>query len=169
MLYLYGKNVLTPFLRITSIKSFCLRTHEFYLFLLFRIYLQAHAVDKCNTGLIALGLVPCLYVWWLSACLVKYTLLQRAASLIHSLRSMVCRCRCRMSSQALSAAEGVGSTSYSASEGSSACRFILFCVAWQSCLINTPINTTALIDFFLCHAFSFLPGGIRLKSLMNFI
>lgn len=144
------------FLGMSSVKSFCprrtseRRTHSFYLFLLFHMYLQAHAVAKYNTGLIALEMVPCLYVWWLSAWLVKHTLLQHAASLTNSLWSMVCSCCCRMSSQALCAAQGAGSTSYSASEGSSACRFILFCVAWQSCLINMPISTTALTVGFFC-------------------
>lgn len=75
------------FLGMSSVKSFCprrtseRRTHSFYLFLLFHMYLQARAVDKYNTGLIALEMVPCLYVWWLSAWIVKHTLLQHAASL----------------------------------------------------------------------------------------
>lgn len=64
LLCLYGKNVPIPFLGITSVKFFCLRRtserriNSFYLFLLFHIYLQAHAVDKNNIGLIALEMMP---------------------------------------------------------------------------------------------------------------
>lgn len=163
---------------MTSVKSFCprrtseRRTHSFYLFLLFHIYLQARAVDKYNTGLIALEIcLAC--VWWLSAWLVKCTLLQHGPSLTHSSpwsAVAVAGCHPRPFAQ-----QSVGSTSNSASEGSPAYRFVLFSVAWQSCRINTPINATAwlgffcasLIGFFLCHAFSFLTVGIKLKSLMN--
>jgi len=89
LLYLFGKDVLTPFLGITNVKSFCQRrtserrTHSLHVFLLFCICLQARAVEKCNRAFIALQMMPCLYVW-LSAWLVRCTLLQRVASLTRS-------------------------------------------------------------------------------------
>lgn len=80
--------VLSPFAQEDPLKE---EVINFIYFFSSVYYLQACAVDKYNTGLIALELMTCLYVWRLSAWLVKCTLLQYVASLtlVHGLQLLL--------------------------------------------------------------------------------